>query len=1352
MKVSSSFGSFSKHIFCLFTSLILSFSIIYSQPNKLSFVNFTIENGLSNNLVHSIYQDKKGWMWFGTYQGLNRFDGYKFTIFDHLPSDSTSIGGSLIRAMFEDKDGGLWIGTEKKGIYRFNRDKDDFKIFSGSKGTFNLREQTYYAIQQDREGYLWLGTEHGLCKVDLNGKILKLYQHRDDDPNSIINSTVKVIQIDRTGKLWIGTMAGLDIVDPQSDKIIHLGSSIEKLKDEICTIFFNTDSKIWIGTYKYGIIIVDPLTLKYEHLIIDPLNERSLTVRVIARDRDNYWIGTRGGLYIYSKETNHFSYFKHDGRESESLIHNSVSDIYKDAKGDFWIATRGGISYVVKEKQVFQCYRELPNDNHYLNNGEIYAFWMDPQGKLWIGTESGGVNVFDRSRGVFSYIKHEKSANSLSNNCVKALMDDHKGNLWVGTFMGGVDIINLKSGHISHYQNQPANNHSLSSNKVWSFYSDSQNNIWVGTELGLDKYEPKTGTFIHYKNVIWDQPVIWIKEDSNHDLWVSSNDELVIYNTATQKMKRFAEKTRMMLEDNSGRFWITTLDKGLALFDKNKGIIKNYDQSKGIANDQTYCILEDNNGYFWISTINGLSRFDAQKETFKNFDKRDGLENNQFRYGACYKSPKGELIFGGITGFDIFNPEDIRDNEYEPPIVLTDFRIFNKHVPIGNAKNAIIQKSISETRNIVLPFDQNVITIEFAALNYAKSAKNKYVYKLEGFEKDWSDIGYQRTATYTNLNPGEYTFLVRASNSDNVWNKNNLELKITFLPPYWKTWWFKLLFFSAIMAILYLLFRFMLNRNHLQHELVYERERTKKLHELDMMKVRFFTNVSHEIRTPLTLITAPLEKMLQSEMSVKEMHSYHSIMNRNAQQLLRLINQLLDFRKSETGNLKLELSRGDLVFYLKDLVSSFSPLALEKNIKLEFNSSVQEIFTFFDADKLEKIINNLLSNSFKFTPDGGFVSVNLSMETERESQVEKLIKIVVKDSGVGIPESNMNKIFNRFFQAENAKNQTGTGIGLALTKELVKLHNGRIFVESIVGKGTVFTVYLPLYSGIDEEISALRESGEEEEHEIESHIKQDEEITGRILLVVDDNADVRFFIRSNFEPDFKVLEAINGKDGLSAAFRYIPDIIISDVLMPMVDGKEFCKRLKKDERTSHIPVILLTALSAQSSKMEGTIAGADDYITKPFDIILLKTKVENLLMLRNMLREKYSEEMVLNPKNIIIEDTEQQFLQKVIDTIEKNISNTEFDVDKLSLEVGVSRTQLYRKLTALTDLPVREFIKNIRLKRATQLLAQNKMNILDVSIAVGFKDLSHFRKCFRQEFGISPTRYANRNTDSKVDD
>jgi signal transduction histidine kinase/ligand-binding sensor domain-containing protein/DNA-binding response OmpR family regulator len=1328
--------------FVLFLLLVNFFLKITAQTDKLYCENYTIDNGISNNIVHTIFQDSRGWIWIGTYQGLNRFDGYNFRVFTKNFTASNTARGTIIRTIFEDKMKQLWVGTEKEGLYIFDRDKEIFQPVQSSVEHFNLVNQSVNDIIQDNNGFIWLATEEGLCKMDENGKIIDVVRYIYNNPNSLNSNIVKKLFIDSLGLIWIGTTSGLDIYNPQNGKIKHLNSVSPLLNDEIGSIYFDVNEKVWIGTNNNGIVILDRKSFEFNQFNLDPSNDRSKTVRTILKDNDKYWIGTRGGLYIYSLSDKKITHYQHDEREPHGIINSSILDIYKDNKGDIWLSSRGGISYVAREKQIFHGFNALPNDNHYLNSSEVFVFWMDNYSRLWIGTEDGGINILDFKTGMFSYLRKESRPEGLSENCIKAFCPDNNGNLWVGSFKGGLDVINLNNKHIRHFSHSKDSS-SVASNLIWSIYCDKGGKMWIGTEKGLDQFDAVSNKFIHCKNIVSDKTIIWIKEDSRNNLWIGSHDAIFIYNLLSKNIKKYKLSTRMMYEDKRGRIWLTSLNKGLLLFDLNKGILKEYNQDKGIASNQTYCILEDNNGYFWISSINGLSRFDPEKEQFINFDKRDGLLNTQYSYGACYKTPKGELIFGGVNGFNIFDPSQIVGNKYETPIVFTDLKIFNKQVLIDDNKNAILKKSISESESIILPYNQNSLTIQYAALNFANSLKNRYSYKLEGFENEWTDAGSQTSATYTNINPGTYTFMVKVENNNKTWSKVK-ELQIKINPPFWRTWWFILLCFIVVCAVVFYIFKIALYQSHLRHELVYERERAMKLHELDMMKVHFFTNISHELRTPLTLIVSPLEKMLHTDMSMKDIKAHLSLVSRNTHQLLTMVNQLLDFRKLETGSSKLELNSGDIASFIKDITLNFQSLAQDKKIELSFKSGSDEIFALFDSGIIEKVVNNLLSNSFKFTPQGGFINVSVKLVNVLEDQSvdEKNIEIVVHDSGIGISESNLNKIFNRFFQTESSKNTLGTGIGLAFTKELVKLHNGHIFVESTPNVGSKFTIQIPFYV----DISDTSEPVIDKIGEIENRVEDDAVVNenSKILLIVEDNADVRYFIRSHFEADFEVVESDNGKDGLKQAFKLLPDLIISDVLMPEMDGKEMCRKLKKDERTSHIPVILLTALSTKESEKEGVLAGADDYILKPFDISILKTKVENLLMLRNMLREKYSHEMVLKPKDIVLKNPDERFLQKVIEIIENNLIDPEFDIDKLSQEAGVSRTQMYRKMNALTDMTVREFVKSIRLKRAAQLLTQNKMNISEIAFTVGFKDLSHFRKSFRQEFGMNATEYAEK--------
>lgn len=1342
--------------------ILFTCNSVRAQVEPLRFDNYTLENGLSNNIAHCIYQDSKGWIWIGTSQGLNRFDGYKFTNYKNKPNDPNSLSGSLVRCIFEDKNGDLWIGIENGGLNKFNRDRENFTRYASIDNFASLFGNWVTTIAQDKAGNLWIGTEKGLVEMDpATGKVLSFFT-QDPNGTSLSHNNVRVLRFDKGGNLWIGTFDGLDVLDISRKNFQHIPLPYgNKTKDEIIRIYEDYDGQFWIGTYNCGIFIVNTETKKVHHLDLDPGNERSLTVRAINRDNQGiYWIGTRGGLYLYSREQKTFSRLQHDVREPGSITHSSVIDIFKDRKGDFWIGTRGGVSYLAKEKQIFRNYTALPNDNKYLNDNEIYAFWMDKTGNIWIGTERGGVNILNRKTGVFHYMLHEpNNSNSISKNCIKAFLDDKAGNIWIGTFLGGIDVLNLKSGRMTHYSHSDNNPESLIDNRIWSLFQDKDGNIWVGTFKGLDRYDTISKKFTHFVHVSGNQSIYWINEDDSQNLWMGGEEELVIYDSRSNKINRYKEHSRSFCKDSKGRIWITTLDKGLALYNKGKGNFKFYDESNGLANNQALCVMEDNTGKLWISTANGLSRFDPDKEMFHNFDKEDGLQNNQFSYGACYKSESGELLFGGIEGFNILNPLNIRENTYIPSIVFTDLRVFNRSVPISSDGKGILKTSISEAKEIELPYSQNVFTIDFAALNFAKSNKNKYEYILQGFEKNWNESGNQHSATYTNLNPGDYMLKVKASNSDYAFNSKEVELRIKILPPFWKTWWFKLFVLIFIFFVMFSIIVFLTNRTRLKHELVFERLRSNKMHELDMIKLRFFTNISHEIRTPLTLILGPLEKMLGSDISKHEMKNYLAIMHRNAKQLLKLINQLLDYRKLEAGNLKIELTRADLTGFVKEIVHTFENMAVEKGITLKFNSNENEVMVWFDADKIEKIINNLVSNALKFTAKEGTVWVNLvSIKSETEITEEsknnqQWFEITVRDTGIGIPVSNLNKIFNRFFQGADPGNNTGTGIGLALTKELVKLHNGQIFVESKPGKGTTFTVKIPFSINHvpDDSIVDKRPSFINASPEVQELPKLEENVTSQtIILVIEDNPDVRYFIRDHFEPDFQVVEASDGKDGWQQAIKVVPDVIISDILMPGLNGKEICKKLKKDERTSHIPIILLTALSSKDNELDGLVAGADDYIIKPFDINILKTKVENLLSLRKTLKEKYTGEMVLKPTNVTITSPDERFLHKAIEVVEKNISDPDLDIDKFATEIGVSRMQLYRKLAALTDMTVKEFIRDIRLKRAAQMLVQKKMTVSEVAYAVGFRDLSHFRKCFRQQYGMNASEYIENQNEVRL--
>lgn len=1331
-----------------------------ATPNIYNFDIFSQENGLPNNQIQCIYQDSDGWMWIGTSQGLSRFDGYNFVNFLPNINDSTSIRGNLVRVIKEDSKGNLLVGTENGGLNIFDKEKETFFHPFKNNPEFKYREVSVNSIEEDEDGNLWLGTDFNLFVLDTAGALKPV----QPDNSGFEGSFIRNLKFDNAGNLWLGTNNGVFTFNPRMNEMkeFRLPYSKENLSREIWEIYKDDEGLLWIGTYSSGVFQVDPVSSSIDPIQLNPEVERNETVRSVSKGSfGDYWIGTRGGLYVYSKEKGVYRFFRHDEREPKSISNNSILSIFHDHNGETWIGTRGGLNLLAKSKQVFHNFGALSGNNDYLNSSIIYAFWIDDEGKIWIGTEDGGINIYNPETGKYQYlVTNERTKNSISQNCIKAFLDDKNGNLWVGTFLGGIDVIDLENQKITNFSHNPDDYNSLSDNRVWDFALDRNGDVWVATSRGLDKFIKSEKRFAHYMHLFGNEQFSWIEFDSAGNLWAGSVDEIIMYNPAENAIKRFPEHSRAMLEDSQNRIWITTLDKGVAIYNKSAGPIKYFNQNDGLANNQALCILEDDNHNFWISTSNGLSKFDADENYFQNFTSNDGLSNNQFCYGAAYKTPSGELLFGTVSGFNLFDPDEIIPAENNVPIVLTDLKIFNKSVSVSNDKKAVLTESITESDHIFLNYDQKVFTIEFAALNYVNANKNIYSYMLEGFDRNWNEPSKNRTATYTNLDPGDYILKIKRVIPGVPHSGNIRQLSISVLPPFWKTTWFLSLVFLFILSLIYILVRFFINREKIKNQLVLERVNARKLHELDMMKLKFFTNISHEIRTPLTLILGPLDKIMNNRIPSEQVDENLKLIHRNASNLNKLINQLLDFRKLEAGNLKLNITEGDIVDFTRTIVNSFNDFAVEKQIVLKFNTLKKSLYTRFDPDKIEKILNNLLSNAFKFTGSGGTITVNLSLifDTEEddfllEGKEKQYIEIVVKDTGKGIPAKNINRIFQRFTQLDDEKENSGAGIGLALVKELVNLHKGKIFVNSKPGKGAKFTIHIPYIPGARkleaETVNPLHE-GKNGAEIMERSGELSDTMHSNIMLVVEDNADVRQFISAHFRENFKILEAKDGDEGWKAALETIPDIIISDVIMPHTDGYELCKKLKNDERTSHIPVLLLTALHSKEHEIKGLTTGADDFITKPFDLSVLEVKVQNLLSIRNSLREKYSSTVVLEPTHVELTSPDERFLNKAIEVIEQNISDSDLDIESFATKVGVSRMQLYRKLHALTDMTVKEFIRHIRLKRATQLLTQNKMNISEVAYNVGFKDLSHFRKCFKREYGMSATDYVakmkNKNT------
>jgi len=1351
------------------------------KPNDVNFEHLTVDDGLSQNSIYCILQDKQGFMWFGTDGGLNKYDGYKFVVYKHDNENPQSISNNTIVSLFEDQLGYLWIGTYD-GLNRFDTKNESFTQFHHDPKIPNsLSSGVVLSIYEDRNEVLWVGTDGGgLNMFDREKEQFIHFINNPMNPNSLSNNQVRSIYEDHFGILWIGTEGGglnkLDRENKNFTRYQHDARNLHSLSDDEVWVLYEDHNRIfWIGTHG-GLNRFNRENETFTRFQHDSKKLNSLSddvvLSIIGDQKGALWIGTNsGGLNKFDREEKKFTHFKHKPQNTKSISANRIRSLFSDRAGVLWIGTDGGgLNKLDEKSEKFVHYKhELNNINSLSANG-VRSLFEDRDGILWIGTD-WGLNKFDRENGKFTQYHHDSdNPKSLSSDRIRVIYEDSDGILWIGTNGGGLNKFDRENEFFTHYQHEPNNFNSLSGGVVWSLCEDRFGTLWIGTYIhGLNKFDRKKEKFIHYHwdpdnpTSLSDNLIRTIFEDHNGVLWIGTDKGLNQFNPEAGNFTRYQydpedpnslsnNRVRSIFEDDTGILWVGTYGGGLNKFDRENEGFKQFKVRDGLPDDVIYGILNDNHGNLWLSTNNGISKFNVQKTEFRNYDIGDGLQSSEFNGGAFHMSHRtGEMFFGGVNGFNIFHPDDIQDNTFIPPVVFTTFKRYNTNDIAGKP---IVEKGISAKKEIVISYTDNILTFEFAALNYRNSTKNQYAYKLEGFTDNWIHLGNERWITFTNLDPGEYTLHVKGSNNDNVWNEEGTSLKITILSP----WWFSnIAYFIYIIfgiSMVYFLRRYELNRQGLKHSFEIEHVETEKLKEIDKMKSRFFASISHEFRTPLTLIMGPIQQLLSEKFKGNIKEQYQLIL-RNSSRLMQLINQLLDISKLEAGKMNLHTKKENIITLLKGLTTSFESLAKQKNIELIFQSEENETLIYYDSDKLEKIFTNLLSNALKFTPQGGkvHVTIKFSKTIPKSKNEDNFILITVADTGPGISPEIKDKIFDRFFQIENSykEENIGSGIGLALTKELVELHHGSISVESIPGKGSTFFVKLPvgklhlkpeeIVNELQNEISSEFDMQQSINSDIEIADKVSSQKDENIILVVEDNPDMQCFICNQIDHEFQTFTAIHGKEGFTKASECIPDLIITDVMMPEMDGYEFCKKIKMDERTSHIPVIMLTAKALSENKVEGLETGADDYLVKPFDAKELNVRIKNLINQRKKLRERFGKEIKLQPKDITITSTDEKFMQRVMDIVEINISNPDFSVNMLINEIGLSRMQLHRKLRSLTDQSTNEFIRTIRLKRAALLLKKHSGNISEIAYEVGFNNPAYFSECFKKQFGVLPSDY-----------
>lgn len=1341
-----------------------------AQSADYQFVRYSAEQGLSHNQVNAFFKDRKGFVWIGTAGGLNRFDGYSFKTFKFDSRDSTTISDQHINQLFEDAAGYLWIGTKTGfNIYDPVTEKIDRNADQAAR-RFGLPDADFSRVYKTKSGDFWIYHNRlGLIKyLAAKKKALRI--------KPVGEVRISDFSEDLHGNLWIVYEDGmLARLDAKAGKIVYRNTQLKdkKLGKSIGhRVFIDADNEPWVYAVKdvRGLFYFD---LKYRRLI--PANTSSAVFKlnnnivsaVIAGPGGRIWIGTdHGGINIVDKKKQTVSFLEKSWSDPRSLSENSINTLYKDSTGMIWVGTfKNGFSNYHKNIFKFSLIRNEPADPSSLPFDDVNVFAEDRKGNIWIGSNGGGLIYFNRKAHSFRQYKNiPGDLSSLSNNVIVSMFLDRDDMLWMGTYFGGLNSFDGRT--FRRYLHNPSDSASLVDDRVWEVFEDSRKRLWVGTlGNGLDLFDRKTNTFRHYRpfvpNSISSDYIAAVIEDKQGDIWIGTAYGIDVLKKATGKFIHYVHDRNnpkslssngvySLAEDSLGNIWIGT-DNGLNLFNKTNGTFTAYDTRDGLPDNSVLSIAIDARQNLWLGTPKGMVHFKIIKRTEKRptafilrtYNEVDGLQGRSFNENAAMRLKSGELVFGGANGFTIFSPDALEGPAIHSPLVITDFQIFNKSIRPGEMLDGetVLSRSISETDQVTLQHSQNVFTIEFAALNFLHADKNHYSYTLEGFNDQWFEADNNtRKVTYTNLDPGDYIFKVKMK--DSSVRSDERMLKITILPPFWKTPLAYIVYALLIIGALAIARWVLLERERLNFRLEQERREAQQLHELDMMKIRFFTNVSHEFRTPLTLILTPLESLMNSLPAEYNVRHQLTLIQRNANRLLNLVTQLLDFKKLEIEETRFKPERGDIVGFVREIVYTFSELSQSRHIRISFESTVERPYYLFDLEKLSRIMYNLLSNAFKFTPENGHVSVdiaNLMLEGA------EWIRIRVKDSGIGIPPEAQQKIFERFYQhtlPAHIANE-GSGIGLSITKEFVRLHDGQISVESAEGNGSTFSILLPLQeAGEDTSPGQKEQKTELAASETLPEISADTSRKDKpVLLLVEDNDEFRAYLREVLIRDYQIIEAANGKAGLTMTLEKIPDLIVSDVMMPEMDGMEMCRIIKADNRVSYIPIILLTARAEDEQQLQGYETGAEAYITKPFRLAILQVRIKNLIRQRETFRKQFQQHIKIQPAEVATQSLDEQFISKAVKVVEVNIANTDFTVEDLSAEMAMSRVYLYKKLLSLTGKTPIEFIRIIRLTRAVQLLEKSQLTISEIAYQVGFNNPKYFAKQFKEEYKVLPSAY-----------
>lgn len=1342
---------------------IISFFLItvcYGQSQPM-FNQLNQSNGLSNGRVTSIAKEKNGFVWIGTKNGLNRYDGFQMKVYN---KENSNIGSNDISKILIDKNDHIWVTTLGGGLNLYNPFMDNFEVFKSSNDTNSLPSNQLNTIYQDSKGNLWIGTEYGLVLFDPKKKLFTSFSKEKGTKTSISHNSITSIYEDKMGRLWIGTFGGgLNLYSIDNESFKKFTTNNGYFSDYVYTISALDDDTLLVGTSGNGLLEININDFEVHDYFQETLKmgKEINIVRSLFKDyHGDLWVGTDGNGIFHIKNVKSqkpiIHNYVHSSNLQSSLSGNAIYEIMEDNDFNIWIGTawsginildlKSNIDFLHSDffgKNPFPVLSIYKNDDHIIFglDGEgismydlqdkepvtlkskvqslldgMYVQYIkeDTPGTYWLGTFGNGLVKFDPNTSNLKNFNHDpKNETSISYNDVRYVLDDDFGNLWVATWGGGLNYFNKTTETFKQYRENNAVENTICSDNIISLQKDGEN-IWIASfGGGLDVLNTKSESFTHFD---------YSEEYTNSP---SSNNLLSLF------------------KDSRNYLWIGTSGEGINRLDLDTHKFERFENEAQIRYETITAITEDKQGKIWFSTKQGVYNFDPILEKFNSFPQLSG----DFHINSVFKDDEnGQLYFGEANGVLRFDPATISSEIKNPKVALIGFKLFNEQIVPGITD--VLDKNIVLEEQIILRHDLDVITFDFSALLFPFSSNCEYMIKMENFDEKWRSIGKEHSATFTNLSPGNYIFKVKSRVQGSVWTDDYTSLKITILKPFWLRWWAFLIYAVIVVGLFYVFRSYTITLERLKANLKLEKLSHEKETELYHLKQQFFTNMSHDLRTPVTLILGGVNRLIKNEMiTEKTQINAVKIIKKNSNHLLKLVNELLDYKKLEDKEIKINVSEENFVKYCEEIYLSFTEIALQRNINFTFRSSLPKIMIWIDKNQFEKVLYNLLSNAFKYTPDDG----DIIMEIEYNSN-EVLLK--VSDNGIGMKKNQLNRIFNRFYQIENdvTLKSNGFGLGLAIAKDIVDLHHGNIIAKSKRGAGTQFIVSLKkgkLHFASEELIDKNFDS-----EMIENYFNNKQtnnfssidysSLKGHTIMIVEDNVEIRKYMVELLDGKCIVLEAENGEQAFALAVDNIPDLIISDVMMPIMNGIALTRKLKSDIRTSHIPVILLTARASVLHKMEGFETGADDYVTKPFHEDLFMSRINSVVKNRLLLRKKFAANALVLPEGFNLNKSDKHFLESIIDIIKKNLDSDNLNAKFISQEIGMSHSVLYKKIKALTGMTFIDFVRDYKLKTAKMLIEEHNLTVAEASYNIGYSDKKYFSKLFKQRFGKNPSEFYNR--------